>query len=185
MKLIVGLGNPGKKYQFTKHNIGFMCLDHYSKENNFTLKKDNKFNGEWLRIDDYILLKPHTFMNNSGESIRKIMDYFKIEIKDVLVIYDDLDLPLANLRLREQGGNGGHNGIKSIINHIGTQEFKRVRFGIDKNPLFETANYVLSEFSKSEMDVVKETITLTKDIIDDFVSNVDFKNIMNKYNKPF
>ncbi|PAT02647.1 aminoacyl-tRNA hydrolase [Candidatus Izimaplasma bacterium ZiA1] len=185
MKLIVGLGNPGKKYQFTKHNIGFMCLDHYSQDNNLTLKKDNKFNGEWLRIDDYILLKPHTFMNNSGESIRKIMDYFKIEIEDVLVIYDDLDLPLANLRLREQGGNGGHNGIKSIINHIGTQEFKRVRFGIDKNPLFETANYVLSEFSKSEMDVVKKTITITKDIIDDFVNNVDFKNIMNKYNKPF
>lgn len=185
MKLIVGLGNPGKKYQFTKHNIGFMCLDHYSQDNNLTLKKDNKFNGEWLRIDDYILLKPHTFMNNSGESIRKIMDYFKIEIEDVLVIYDDLDLPLASLRLREQGGNGGHNGIKSIINHIGTQEFKRVRFGIDKNPLFETANYVLSEFSKSEMDVVKKTITITKDIIDDFVNNIDFKNIMNKYNKPF
>jgi len=185
MKLIVGLGNPGKKYQFTKHNIGFMCLDHYSEKNNLTLKKDNKFNGEWLRIDDYILLKPHTFMNNSGESIRKVMDYFKIEIKDVLVIYDDLDLPLANLRLREQGGNGGHNGIKSIINHLGTQEFKRVRFGIDKNPLYETANYVLSEFSKSEMDVVKTAITITKNIIDDFVSDVDYKNIMNKYNKPF
>lgn len=182
MKLIVGLGNPGKKYQLSKHNIGFMCLDHFAMANGLKFKLDKKFNGEWLKIDNYLLLKPHTFMNNSGESIIKITKYFNIDLEDILIIYDDLDLPLGKLRLREQGSPGGHNGIKSVVSHLNFNTFKRVRIGIEKNVLIETKNYVLSDFNKKETPIIKESIDKTKDIIQDFINGIDFKNIMNTYN---
>lgn len=182
MKLIVGLGNPGKKYQLSKHNIGFMCLDHFAVANDLKFKLDKKFDGEWLKVDNYLLLKPHTFMNNSGQSIKKIVQYFDVELEDILIIYDDLDLPLGKLRLREQGSPGGHNGVKSIVSHLNIQTFKRVRIGIEKNPLFETKDYVLSDFNKKELPLIKESIVKTKDIINEFINGIDFKNIMNTYN---
>jgi PTH1 family peptidyl-tRNA hydrolase len=182
MKLVVGLGNPGKKYSKTKHNIGFISIDHYSKVNNLKLKKERKFNGKSLKIGDLILLKPHTFMNNSGISIKAVMDYYDIDIKDILVIYDDLDLPLGKTRLREKGSAGGHNGIKSIISHMKTEEFKRVRVGIDKNPLIETKNYVLGSFSKKEIEIMNPVYRKLTEIIEDFKNNKEFTHIMTKYN---
>ncbi len=182
MKLIVGLGNPGRKYNKTKHNIGFMCLDNYAKTNSLKFKKENKFRGESLKTGNLILLKPHTFMNLSGESIRLVMDYYNIEVDDVLIIYDDLSLPLGKLRLREKGSPGGHNGIKSIIQNLGTKEFRRLRIGIDSNPLIDAKNYVLGKFSKEESKQMQESITNSQYIIDEFNNNTEFTLIMNKYN---
>lgn len=182
MKLVVGLGNPGKKYSKTKHNIGFISLDHYTDTNNLKLKKERKFHGKSLKIGDLVLLKPQTFMNNSGISIKAVMDYYNIDIWDILIIYDDLDLPLGKTRLREKGSAGGHNGIKSIISHIKTEEFKRVRVGIDKNPLIETKNYVLSSFNKKEQIIMDPIYNKISEIIKDFKNNVEFVNIMSKYN---
>lgn len=182
MKLVVGLGNPGKKYSKTKHNIGFISIDHYVDSNNLKLKKERKFKGESLKTGDITLLKPHTFMNNSGISIKAIMDYYNIEVNDILIIYDDLDLPLGKIRLREKGSAGGHNGIKSIISHLKTEEFRRVRVGIDKNPLIETKNYVLSSFSKKEMEIMNPVYNKISEIIEDFKNNKEFTHIMTKYN---
>ena len=182
MKLIVGLGNPGRKYKDTKHNIGFMCLDHFAKENSVKFKKENKFRGESLKIDNLVLLKPHTFMNLSGESIRLVMDYYNIDVEDVLIIYDDLSLPLGKLRLREKGSPGGHNGVKSIISNLGTSEFQRVRIGIDSNPLIDAKDYVLGKFSKVEFKALEQSLDKTSKIITEFKSNKDFTLIMNEYN---
>ena len=182
MKLIVGLGNPGKKYENTKHNIGFICLDKYASDNSLKFKMENKFRGESLKEGNLILLKPHTFMNLSGESIRLVMDYYNIDVKDVLIIYDDLALPLGKLRLREKGSPGGHNGVKSIVSHMGTQEFQRVRIGIDSNPLIETKNYVLGKFSKEEEKTLEEALPKVSEIINEFKSNTSFTLIMNQFN---
>jgi PTH1 family peptidyl-tRNA hydrolase len=182
MKLVVGLGNPGRKYKKTKHNIGFMCLDYYAEKYSVKFKKDNKFKGESLKIGDLILLKPHTFMNLSGQSIRAASDYYNVNIEDILIIYDDLALPLAKLRLREKGSSGGHNGIKSLVQHLGTEDFKRIRIGIDSNPLIDPKDYVLGKFSKKELEEINLKIETTQLIIDDFKSDLEFSQIMNKYN---
>lgn len=182
MKLIVGLGNPGKKYKDTKHNIGFMCLDYYATQQKLTFKKDNKFSGEIVKFGNIVLLKPHTFMNLSGQSIRATLDYYDIDIEDMLVIYDDLALPLGKLRLREKGSAGGHNGIKSVISHTGTQEFKRVKIGIDANPLIDTKDYVLGNFSKEEKKELGLSIIEVSKVIEAFKSNKEYTLIMNQYN---
>lgn len=182
MKLIVGLGNPGKKYQTTKHNVGFMCLDAYFKSNKLKFKKEKRFMGYSLKVGGTVFLKPHTFMNNSGQSIKSALDYYNMTTEDLLVIYDDKDLPMGKTRLREKGSAGGHNGIKSIINHIKTEEFKRVRFGIDSNPLIETKNYVLGKFSKEDLKTIKPSIEKVSRIIEDFDNTVSFLSIMNKNN---
>lgn len=182
MKLVVGLGNPGRKYKNTKHNVGFMCLDFYAKKNNLVFKKENKFSGESLKIGDMLLLKPHTFMNLSGESIRKIIQFYDVHIENVLIIYDDLSLPLGKIRLREQGSAGGHNGIKSVIQHFHTNQFKRIKIGIDSNPLIDSKDYVLSKFSKQEFKELEVTVESVSDIIDEFKRNDDFVTIMNKFN---
>lgn len=182
MKLIVGLGNPGLKYRKTKHNVGFLCIDHYVKQNNLKLKNDNKFKGEWLKLGNLILLKPHTFMNLSGQSIQSAISFFDIDPEDVLVIYDDLSLPFNKIRLREKGSAGGHNGIKSIIQHLKTEDFKRIKIGIDANPLIDTKDYVLGKFSKTEFKELETSYSTVSNIIDDFAANKPFTNIMNKYN---
>lgn len=182
MKLIIGLGNPGKKYQNTKHNIGFLCLDYFARKTNQTFKHDKKFQGEIIKTSDYILLKPQTFMNLSGISVKSIIEYFNIDLEDILIIYDDLDLPLAKLRLRYQGSDGGHKGMRSIQSSLLTNDLKRVKFGIDKHLHMETKDYVLSQFTKEEIKPVEEAIKIVANIIDDFILGKDFLNIMNTYN---
>ena len=181
-KLVVGLGNPGKKYRHSKHNIGFMAIDHYVNTNQLQLKKKTVFLGEIGIFDHLILLKPHTYMNLSGQSVQKVIDYYHVAIEDVLVIYDDVDLPFAKLRLRYQGGHGGHNGIKSIIQHLHSNQFNRIRFGIDKSEQLDMKDYVLSDFGKRELAEINDVLIDVDQIIDDFKSEMNFSDIMTKYN---
>src|SRR3954452_17472744 len=129
MKLIVGLGNPGKEYENTRHNLGFVIIDQLASKLNVGLNK-KKFNGLYYQTSEYILLKTQTYMNNSGECITAFLNYFRIPTDNLLVIYDDIALPLGKFRYRNQGSAGGHNGIKSVIEKLGTNRFKRLRVGI-------------------------------------------------------
>lgn len=185
MKMIIGLGNPGKEYENTRHNIGFMLLDNFAKENNLSFDKE-KFKADYTigYIDSvkYILIKPKTYMNLSGEAVRMFCDYFDVDLEDILIIYDDLDTKTANFRLRNRGSSGGHNGIKSIINHLGTEKFNRLKIGIDrpKNSM-KVADYVLGRFSEEEIKALKEIEKKCNNCIKDF-SKMNFKDLMNRYN---
>lgn len=181
-KLVVGLGNPGRKYKNSKHNIGFMALDHYADNAKIKFKKKSSMNAEIAEDDNLILAKPLTFMNLSGIAVRKIVDYYHIDNDQVLIIYDDVDLPFAKLRLRYKGGAGGHNGIKSIIQHLDSQDFNRIRFGIDKSQKVDMKDYVLSDFSKTEFKILKDVFIDMDRIITDFKLDINFDEIMNKYN---
>ena len=166
MKLIIGLGNPGKKYQNNRHNIGFMIVDNFGHKNGFKLNK-LKFQSMWndlhLHGQKIVLVKPLTYMNRSGHAVRLWKDYFDIESEDILVIHDDMDLSLGQLRMRPKGGAGGHNGLKSIINNLGDKQFPRLRFGVGRAPEGNNpAVYVLNDFSKEEFKIVKEKISDTE-----------------------
>ncbi len=184
MKLIVGLGNPGKEYENTRHNTGFMVMDALAKDLGVSINMI-KFKGVYTKTkikgEDVILLKPGTYMNNSGESVGEVMRFFKIDVEDILVIYDDLDLPTGRLRIRDKGSAGGHNGIKSIIAHVGTSEFKRIRIGIDKHPYIPTVDYVLGRFTKEEMESMQPGIDHAVIVAKEFV-NTDFHKIMSLHN---
>lgn len=186
MKCIVGLGNPGRKYKNTRHNIGFIVIEELLHRHKWKLDK-KKFNGkfsmEFAGGDKVILLQPQTYMNLSGESIRPLMDYYQVKTEDVLVIYDDLDLPTGKIRLRQKGGHGGHNGIRSTIDHLGTKEFKRLRIGIGRptTPI-PTVDYVLNSFSKDEQDDVVMSIKKAADACESWLEH-SFSDVMNEYNQ--
>lgn len=186
MKLIIGLGNIGEKYHLTRHNVGFIVLDEYAHRNNISFKFDKKLDAlvAETRIDGekVILAKPTTFVNLSGTAVSKLMNYYKVEVEDILVIYDDIGLDNGDIRVREQNGHGGHNGVKDIINHLKTKEFKRIRIGISNNPKIELNAHVLGKFSKKEIETLKEPILDSIDIIDMFAKDVYFKDIMTKFN---
>ncbi|EMY5508905.1 aminoacyl-tRNA hydrolase [Bacillus wiedmannii] len=185
MKLIVGLGNPGREYELTRHNIGFMAIDELAKRWNISLN-EQKFKGifgaGFVNGEKVILLKPLTYMNLSGESIRPIMDYYKIDVEDFVVLYDDLDIPVGKLRLRMKGSAGGHNGVKSTISHLGTQEFQRIRMGIDrpKNGM-KVVDYVLGRFTSEEIPDVSHSIEKAADACEEWL-NKPFLQIMNTFN---
>jgi peptidyl-tRNA hydrolase, PTH1 family len=171
-QLIVGLGNPGTKYDRTRHNVGFDLLDSLAKRWQISLSDRKQFQGiygEGLGSNStkIRLLKPQTFMNLSGQSVRATIDWFKLDPASVLVVYDDLDLPLGKIRLRLSGSAGGHNGMKSIISHLGTQDFPRVRIGIGKSAgEKDTISHVLGKFSTIETPIVNEVIQLVNDSIE-------------------
>ncbi|ADK02860.1 TPA: aminoacyl-tRNA hydrolase [Bacillus cereus biovar anthracis] len=185
MKLIVGLGNPGREYELTRHNIGFMAIDELAKRWNISLN-EQKFKGVFgagfVNGEKVILLKPLTYMNLSGESIRPLMDYYKIDVEDFVVLYDDLDIPVGKLRLRMKGSAGGHNGVKSTISHLGTQEFQRIRMGIDrpKNGM-KVVDYVLGRFTSKEIPDVNHSIEKAADACEEWL-NKPFLQIMNTFN---
>lgn len=184
MKLIVGLGNPGKKYEKTRHNIGFMALDLFASKHKLTFKYDSKIEGAVAEVfignTKTILLKPATFMNLSGNSVSKAINYFKISIDNVLVIYDDMHLDIGTLRLRETGSSGGQKGIADIINHLKTNQVKRVRVGIGQSN--DAVDHVLSKFSRKEKKDIDIKLEEIVDIIEDFSKDKSFENIMNRYN---
>ena len=184
MKLIVGLGNFGKEYKNTRHNIGFMALDFYAGKNNLSIDK-KKFKGLYCETtingEKVLLLEPQTYMNLSGECVRDFVLYFNVDIKDILVIYDDMDLEVGVLRLREKGSAGGHNGIKNIIAHLKTSEFKRVRVGISKDREGNTIDYVLGKFNEEDKKIIDEKIEKISCLIDDFVK-YEFNKLMSVYN---
>jgi peptidyl-tRNA hydrolase, PTH1 family len=171
-QLIVGLGNPGTKYDRTRHNVGFDLVDSLAKRWQINLTDRKQFQGIYgegfgSHNAKIRLLKPQTFMNLSGQSVRATIDWFKLSPASVLVVYDDLDLPLGKIRLRRSGSAGGHNGMKSIISHLGTQDFPRVRIGIGKSVgEKDTISHVLGKFSVVENPIVSEVIQLVNDSIE-------------------
>jgi PTH1 family peptidyl-tRNA hydrolase len=185
MKLIVGLGNPGKQYEHTRHNIGFKVIDRLSEQLDIPLDQA-KHKGIYgignINGEKVLLLKPLTYMNLSGESIKAVMDYYKIDPEDLVVIYDDLDLPVGKIRLRQKGGTGGHNGMKSAIAHIGTDNFNRIRVGIGrpKNGK-QVTDYVLGPFSPEEEDVMDEMVTKCVEALKQWF-NKPFLQVMNEFN---
>ncbi|WP_438340538.1 aminoacyl-tRNA hydrolase [Mycoplasma sp. 125] len=177
MKLIVGLGNPGVEYERTRHNVGFMVIDKLAEKLECPLK-EKKFNGIFYKDSEIILAKPLTYMNNSGEFIKAICDYFEIMIDDIIVVYDDMDTELGKVAIRQSGSSGGHNGIKSIINHLGTQDFKRLKVGIGRKE--NAINFVLGKFSYSDSLVIEKVIDAASDALIQFISN-DIRYVMNNY----
>jgi len=183
MKLVVGLGNPGKEYKNTRHNIGFIVLDALLSDSKWSSKfnglyTEKNFNGEKI-----IFLKPQSFMNLSGGVVRKFVEYFDINYEDVLIIQDDLDLDIGKLRIKFDSSAGGHNGIKDIIKNLGTQKLLRLKIGISSS-LGDTKDYVLSSFSKKETDELDKNMQKYFSVIEDFVNN-DAIYLMNKYNGLF
>lgn len=184
MKLIVGLGNPGKEYEKTRHNAGFLTIDKLLNKLNIKLDKNKckAIYGIYRHNDEKIIIaKPQTFMNLSGEAVTSLMKFYGIDINDVIIIHDDLDLPVGKIRIRYQGSCGGQNGMRSIINLTGTSEIKRIRIGISNNKLIDTVDYVLGKFSKEEYKVFDESIEkAAKAIIYSF--DHDFNDVMSKFN---
>ena len=164
LKLIVGLGNPGAEYHKTRHNVGFMVLEELAKKNNCSFRESKKLYGKTCEIGSGVsktrLLMPTTYMNESGQSVRLAKDLFDFDNHQLIVLVDDIDLPLGKIRVRSQGSSGGHNGLKSIINHLGTNEFKRLRIGIgspseiQKERKSKTVSHVLGRFSKEEFIIL-------------------------------
>ncbi len=181
MKLIVGLGNPGKEYANTRHNIGFMVLDAYLGE----VKWSSKFNGLYYQTtvggEKYIFLKPQSYMNLSGGVVKKYADYFKITFEDILIIQDDLDLELGKLRIKINSSSGGHNGIKDIIACLKTDAFARIKIGVSNNKNMDTKDYVLGAFSKNDLDLIRQNFSTINKIIESF-NYKDINLLMNKYN---
>lgn len=184
MKMIVGLGNPGKTYEKTRHNTGFLVLDEIAKQCGVS-SLQTKFKAQIATVvlnnENVILVKPQTFMNLSGEAVGEIARFYQISAAEVIVIYDDLDLPVGKVRLREKGSAGGHNGMKSIIQHLHTQEFPRIRVGIDKNPMIPTIDYVMGKIEKDKQVIYEKAIQHAAKAAIDF-SGMPFAELMNKYN---
>lgn len=185
MKLIVGLGNPGKEYENTRHNMGFMAIDCYAKSKNITINK-SKFGGLYGEFNDQgekiILLKPQKYINLSGEVIRDFVNFYKIDIDDLLIISDDLDLEFGRIRLRYQGGSGGHNGLKNIELHLKTKKYKRIKIGISNNKNIDTKDYVLGHLNQTLLKQLDSTFDEVIHILED-MRTMTFDNVMNKYNK--
>ncbi len=184
MKLIIGLGNPGKEYKNTRHNIGFDVIDEYLKKYNLEVNK-SKFDGLYTEIiinsEKIMFLEPQKYMNLSGEVIKKYIDYFKININDILVIHDDLDQSLGKIKLKQNSSSGGHNGIKNIEQHLGTKNYKRLKIGINNDKSINTKDYVLGKMNNDDRKVIDESINKCIDIIDDYFK-MTFDELMNKYN---
>lgn len=183
MYIIAGLGNPGKEYTGTRHNVGYETLDCLAEKYNVKLNK-LKFNSVYgetsINGEKVMLVKPVTYMNNSGIAIDEIMKFYKIPAENLIVIYDDIDIPVGTLRIRPNGSAGTHNGMRSIIQHVGT-DFPRIRIGIGRNPHMDLADYVLQRFSKEDAEIVHPIIQKAAEAAVEIIeSNVD--TAMQKYN---
>ena len=185
MKVIIGLGNPGKKYEKTRHNIGFIAIDSLRKKLNISDERE-KFQAliseKNIDGEKVIFLKPQTFMNLSGNSVIEIVNFYKLDSKkDIIVIYDDMDLPFGDIRIREKGSSGGHNGIKSIISHIG-EEFIRIKCGIGAKEK-GAIEYVLGEFNQTEQKILDEILDNIDNCVIEMITVQNMDRIMQKYNK--
>lgn len=187
MFIIAGLGNPTKEYEGTRHNVGFDVIDRLSEKYNIAVdtKKHRAFIGKGMIAGQKVILaKPQTYMNLSGESIRSLLDYYKVdEEHELLVIYDDVSLGVGQLRIRAKGSAGGHNGIKNIIAHLGGQVFPRIKIGVgEKPPRYDLADYVLGHFSKAEKILMDEGYDNAVRAVEMIVSG-DIEGAMNEYNR--
>ncbi|MBP3620771.1 MAG: aminoacyl-tRNA hydrolase [Lachnospiraceae bacterium] len=185
MKIIVGLGNPTREYEGTRHNVGFSVI--YAISDKYNIKVDTKKHKALIgkgiiEGEKVILAMPQTYMNLSGESVRELIDYYKCDNEDVIVIYDDISLDVGKLRIRAKGSAGGHNGIKSIISHLGTQEFPRIKVGVGEKPArMDLADYVLGRFSKEEQPLIRESADKASDAVA-LMLREDISAAMNKFN---
>lgn len=186
MKVIVGLGNPDRKYHGTRHNIGFQTIDYLSDKYGISvdMKKHKGLIGKAIIEGQKVLLvKPMTYMNLSGECLRQVMDYYKLEPEDFIVIFDDVSLDVGQLRIRKKGSAGGHNGIKSIISHLGSMEFPRIKIGVGEKPKgYDLADYVLGHFTKDELAVYDECMPEIAGAVELMVWD-EIDKAMNQYNK--
>lgn len=184
MKLIVGLGNPGHEYENTRHNVGFKTIDKYASILGVSITK-SKFNGLYVETmtqnEKIILLKPQSYINLSGEVIRKFVDFYKISVDDILIIHDDLDLAIGTFKLKKKGSSGGHNGLKNIELHLGTQMYKRIKIGISNNKSMDTKDYVLGRMSREDENKLDAVIDTVMAILDDYFQ-LSFDALMSKYN---
>lgn len=184
--LIVGLGNPGKNYEFTRHNAGFLTLDHIASELDTEINnlKNNALVADVV-INNHrcLLVKPQTFMNNSGTAVRDIAKFYKIPPEKIVVIFDDISLPCGKLRIRRKGTDGGHNGIKSIIYHLNSDQFPRIKIGVGAkpNPEYDLADWVLSKFGKDDTELLKVAITKATEVLP-FILDGEIDKAMNKAN---
>ncbi len=184
--LIVGLGNPGKKYETTRHNVGFLCIENLENQLNFTAKKlrfhsllgETKIEGKRV-----LVMKPQTTMNNSGLAVKECAQFYKIPPENIIVIFDDISLAPGSLRIRRKGSAGGHNGIKSIIAHLGSENFPRIKIGVGAkpNPDYDLADWVLSNFPKNDIPAVKDALNNACAALN-YIVKGDFEGAMSKFN---
>ena len=185
MKLIVGLGNPGKEYENTRHNVGFMVVDNYISRKSINDSWKNKFNGLYLETnvsgEKVIFLKPQSYMNLSGGVVSQFVNFYKLNISDILIISDDLDLLTGNYKLKSNGSCGGHNGLRDIERCLGSSEYKRLKVGISKDKNIDTKDYVLGKLSKEDIKIYDGVLDTLVDVIDDYFK-LPFGDLMSKYN---
>ncbi|MDO4431714.1 MAG: aminoacyl-tRNA hydrolase [Aerococcaceae bacterium] len=187
MKLVIGLGNPGEKYDRTRHNIGFDVVDKWLEMHQLKMT-DQKFRADFtvahVSGEKCLFVKPYTYMNLSGEALLPLMSYYGVAMEDVLVVYDDLDLEPGRIRLRQSGSSGGHNGIKSIIEMLGSSDFKRIKIGIGRPQQGrKVVNHVLEPFELDDRIAVDNAIDVAIQVINDWLSGKIFIDVMNHYNK--
>ncbi len=185
MYLIVGLGNPGKEYDNTRHNMGFQQIDLFANTHHVTFDRE-KFGGKYCEIlinnEKVILLKPQKYINLSGEVIYKFINFYKIPISNLLIICDDLDTPIGKIKLKKKGSSGGHNGLKNIEFHLHTNEYNRYKIGISNNKKIDGKDYVLGKLSNNEQKQIESVMKQGIDLLNDYFV-LSFDNLMNKYNK--
>ena len=185
MYIVVGLGNPENEYSNTRHNMGFDTINKLAKQYNIEISKTN-FKGQYgtgiIENEKVILLKPQTYMNLSGESVKEIINFYKINTDQLIIIYDDIDIEAGTIKLRKTGGHGNHNGMKSVINEIETQKFPRIRVGIGRpEHKGDLINYVIGKIPEHEKEILDKGTTLAKDAIVEIIKNgIDIA--MNKFN---
>lgn len=186
MYVVVGLGNPGDRYAQTKHNIGFVTIDYFAEQHNikFNKTKHKSLIGEGsIAGEKLLLVKPQTYMNASGEAVMDIMNFYKVPIQNLIVIYDDIDLPAGKVRIRPSGSSGTHNGMRSIIYLLNSEDFPRIRIGVGKQPDYmDLADYVMMRFSKDEIPVMEEAVKKSALAAEEIVRS-GINAAMNKYNK--
>lgn len=183
MYLIVGLGNPGKEYEHTRHNVGFDIIDLFADKYNISINRI-KFKGVYgetnINGEKVVLLKPQTFMNLSGESVKEVADFYKIPNENIIVVYDDISLDVGSLRIRQKGSAGGHNGIKNIIANMSTDVFPRIKVGVGK-PEHDLVNHVLGKFSKEQREQLEKTFQPSIEAIETIITK-NISEAMNKFN---
>lgn len=184
--LIVGLGNPGRNYETTRHNAGFLCLDMLAQQQGFEIKK-LKFKSLLADVSLFghrsIVMKPQTYMNLSGEAVRDAAEFYKIPVENIIVIYDDINIPLGNVRIRRKGSDGGHNGIKNIIYHLHSDSFPRLKLGVGKNSEeTDLKDYVLGGFSKAEAELIQNAMKSSCEALE-LILDGRLEQAMSKYSK--
>lgn len=185
MKMVVGLGNIGAEYERTRHNVGFMVVDQLADEYGVTFKRARQealVGSALIGHEKVLLVKPTTYMNDSGRAVRPLMDYYHVDLNDLVVIHDDMDLPVGKIRLRQKGSAGGHNGIKSLIAHLGTPAFKRVRVGIDHPASASVVDYVLGRFTPAQTLGIRAGMDDAQAAVEAWLSGTKFDQVMSSFN---